>query len=110
MPPEKSRNRSRITSLAMIGLISTPSTRRAPKTSAESEIAAAAGADDERREPEVRAGRVDPARPVLEVIGERRELVAQVLRVRQVRRRRCRIGVDAAESMSMNRVSGSGPL
>src|SRR6266852_4143023 len=35
MPPENSRNRSRITSSAMIGLISTPSTRSAPNTSAE---------------------------------------------------------------------------
>src|SRR5436190_19910990 len=35
MPPENSRNRSRITSLAMIGLISTPSTRDAPNISAD---------------------------------------------------------------------------
>ena len=35
-PPENARNRSIITSRAMIGLISTPSTRRAPNTSADS--------------------------------------------------------------------------
>ena len=66
------------------------------------QVASAAGADDERGS--------KPGSESCQVIGERRELVAQVLRVRQVRRDMRRIGVDAAESMSMNRVSGSGPL
>ena len=61
-----------MTSLAMIGLISTPSTWPGAEDERRHEIAAAAGADDERREARL-----------LQLIGDGGQLVAQVLDVRE---------------------------
>ena len=74
----------------MIGLISTPSTRRGAEHERRHEVAAAARSDHERSERRAR---------FLQLIGERGQLVAEVLDVRQVgrdvqdRRRRGRVDV-----------------
>ena len=61
-----------ITSRAMIGLISTPSTCVAPKTSADSRS---------RPPPGPMTSAVNPAGPLDELVGEGRQLVAQVVGV-----------------------------
>jgi hypothetical protein len=68
--PDRPRKRPRITSLTMIELISTPTTRRAPKTSADQTSRPPPGADDQR----LAVRRHDPVR-------ERRHFVAQKRRV-----------------------------
>ena len=89
-----------MTSLAMMGLISTPSTWRGAEDERGHQVAAAAGTDDERaRSPgSLRAG--TPAR------SARTAGTGRSSRLRL----EWRIGVEAAESMSMNRVSGTGPV
>ena len=84
----------------MIGLISTPSTRVAPNTSADSRS---------RPPPGPMTSAVNPAGPLDELVGEGRELVAQVGGVARLPVP-LRIGVEAAESMSMNRDSPREPV
>src|SRR5687768_17357330 len=125
MAPENSRNAPRMTSLAMIGLISTPSTRDAPNTRADARslpppgpmtsavnpdgartsglVARLSAAGATAASPESRAPSPD--------LRWYASAVSSYLRYPAFERSGATrgIGVDAAESMSMNFVSGRAP-
>src|SRR5687768_4790754 len=125
MAPENSRNAPRMTSLAMIGLISTPSTRDAPNTNADARSLPPPGPMTSAVNPEgVRASRLmaagvsaagAEARPDSRTPGPDlrwyASAVSSYLRYPAFERSGATrgIGVDAAESMSMNFVSGRAP-